>query len=213
MSTMEDKELQELFDAKRTVEANRRRQEELRLIIAPTAHAPKSRRLWPVWVLSAAAGLALLLITLPLLFRSETAAPKLVAEAKEIPTSEDVPNTNTTTATSKTRTFRITRASRTSRSTATPEAPLILAEAEEPLPEPVLVTETEEQHPEDTPVAEDSLPTADTPTIHRRTSTQMVCSNCSINNVPSPSTTLQDFLAASFGTATNTPLTLKTINF
>ena len=45
---MEDKELQELFAAKRTAEANRRRQEELRRLLEASA-APKTRRLWPVW--------------------------------------------------------------------------------------------------------------------------------------------------------------------
>ena len=41
----------------------------------------------------------------------------------------------------------------------------------------------------------------------------MICSNCNINNVPSPSTTLQDFLASTFGTEASTPFTLKTIEF
>ena len=62
---MENKELQELFAAKRTTEANRRRQEELRRKLeasaAPAAPA-KSRRLWPVWAGAAAASIALLIV-------------------------------------------------------------------------------------------------------------------------------------------------------
>lgn len=45
---MEDKELQELFAAKRTSEANRRRQEALRRMMEAST-VKKSRRLWPVW--------------------------------------------------------------------------------------------------------------------------------------------------------------------
>lgn len=83
MNTVEDKELQELFEAKRTVEANRRRQEELRHLIeiqAAMEAKPKVRRLWPVWACAAAASVALLLMTLPALFSSEKAAPTQVAE-------------------------------------------------------------------------------------------------------------------------------------
>ena len=211
---MENKELEELrsanslselFEAKRTVEANRRRQEELHKMLSATA-APKSRRLWPVWALSAAACIALMLITLPSLFRSKSATPLLVAETTEIPAPKEEPDTNTTRETritSKTRNTRTTRTATTLLASAEPEE--ILQEepqkesllAQEPLPTPPIPEETPEE----------------VPRIHHSTSTQMVCSNCSINNVPSPSTALQEFLAASFGTATNTPLTLKTIEF
>ena len=83
MNTMDDRELQELFAAKRTIEANRRRQEELRRMIEAQA-APKSRSLWPVWAGAAAACIAVLLITLPALFGSESEKPAVVAEA-EVP--------------------------------------------------------------------------------------------------------------------------------
>jgi len=79
---MEDKELQELFAAKRTTEANRRRQEELRQLLGNQA-APKSRRLWPVWV-GAAAASVLLLIALPPLFRQPESTPLLVAQADSL---------------------------------------------------------------------------------------------------------------------------------
>ena len=207
---MEDKELQELFDAKRTVEANRHRQEKLRKMLAASA-APKSRRLWPVWALSAAASIALLLITLPMLFRSETAEPLLVAKTIEIPTPKKEPDT---TITSKTSTTSITRKARKTRNTTPlPEEPLLLAEAEVLQPAPIIITEPKPE-PVETEKTEEPIETLnDTPRIHRRTSNQMVCSNCNIYNVPSPSTALQDFLAATFGTETSTPITLKTIEF
>lgn len=212
---MEDKELQEMFAAKRTVEANRRRQEELRNMLSATA-APKSRRLWPVWALSAAACLALLLITLPVLLRSETAAPLLVATATELPTPAETDSTSITSKSSTTSTTSITSKTSTTKKARKAQAtPTLLASVE-----------PEEQHREETQeeplLAQETLPTPSTvqeavpeesPRIHRRTSTQMICSNCNINNVPSPSTTLQDFLAATFGTEASTPFTLKTIEF
>ena len=206
MSTMEDKDLQEMFAAKCTVEANRRRQEELHKMLSATA-APKSRRLWPVWALSAAACIALMFITLPSLFRSKSATPLLVAETTEIPAPKEEPDTNTTRETritSKTRNTRTTRTATTLLASAEPEEIL----QEEPQKESLLA-----QEPLPTPLPIPEETSEEAPRIHRRTSTQMVCSNCSINNVPSPSTALQEFLAASFGTATNTPLTLKTIEF
>lgn len=198
---MEDKELQELFDAKRTVEANRRRQEKLRGMLAASA-APKSRRLWPVWALSAAASIALLLITLPLLFRSETAEPLLVAEATEIPTPKEAPDTNIATATSKTRTSRTSRKAAT-----TPNTPLLVAKAEEPQPEPVPFVE---QQPVEQEEPEEII--NEGPTIHRRTSTRLANSG-NIVNVPSPRFDFQQFLADAFGSETSTPVTLKTIEF
>ena len=202
---MEDKELQALFNAKRTVEANRRRQEELRKLMAASA-APKSHRLWPVWALSAAASIALLLITMPLLFRSETVAPLLVAETTEIPTPKENPNTNITSTISKTRIIRTPRISRTSRSTATPDAPLLLAEADEPQPEPVLTVESkpvETNEPEET---------TDTPTIHRRTSTRLANSGNIVTIQTEPSG-FQNLLASVFASEPSTDITLKTIEF
>lgn len=62
---MEDKELHELFEAKRTTEANRRRQEELAAMIGHKAR--HSRPLWPVWIGAAAASIALFIIVLPMM--------------------------------------------------------------------------------------------------------------------------------------------------
>lgn len=88
MNTMEDNELEVLFEAKRTVEANRRRQEKLRQMLEADGGAEpvgrKERPLWPVWAGAAAAAVALLLITLPALFGSRDSVPTVVA-ATEVP--------------------------------------------------------------------------------------------------------------------------------
>ncbi len=81
---MENKELQELFAAKRTSEANRRRQEELRQMMDASA-AKKSRRLWPVWFGAVAAAVLLLLIALPTLFRQSESSPLMVAQVDTLP--------------------------------------------------------------------------------------------------------------------------------
>lgn len=89
---MEDKELQELFAAKRTAEANRRRQEELAAMI--TGKTKRTRPLWPVWAGAAAASIAILIFALPALFRTESSMPVEIArtEAPEIV----LPKTSTT---------------------------------------------------------------------------------------------------------------------
>lgn len=90
MNNMEDKELQELFAAKRTTEANRRRQEELRRLIE-AQEAPRTRRLWPVWSGAAAAAVALLLLVRPLMQNpTESTAPTLVAQT-EVPAPSESP--------------------------------------------------------------------------------------------------------------------------
>lgn len=193
-----------MFAAKRTVESNRRRQEELRRMLAP-----KSRRLWPVWVGAAAACLALLLITLPMLFQSETAAPMMVAET-DIPTvaePEEIPLPEETIVPKKTLEPQKNLKSFETLKSPEPTAPTM--EIAETIEEPVvIITEPE---PIKTEVSEE--PIDNSPRIHRRTSTQMVCSNCSINNVPSTNTAFQNFLAATFGSTANTSLPLKTIEF
>ena len=83
---MEDKELQELFDAKRTVEANRHRQEELRRLVTARATKRNKKRktmmLWPVWTGAAAAAVALMLIIRPLLMEHDNVEfPMLVAQS------------------------------------------------------------------------------------------------------------------------------------
>ena len=89
MNHMEDKELQKLFEAKRTVEANRRRQEALRQMIE-ARDKRRSRPLWPVWTGAAAAAIALLLLTMPALFGRNESAPMLVAEV-EVPEVQPAP--------------------------------------------------------------------------------------------------------------------------
>ena len=209
---MEDKELQELFAAKRTAKANRRRQEELRRLLEASA-APeathKTRRLWPVWASAAAATLLLLLITLPALFRQPEAAPLLMAR-NETPSlapqdGKIAPKEMPAEKQKATKRKAIAK-------TVTKEAEYY---AEENTPEPDTVIEPEttvapiaQPEPIETPIASN-----DEPRIHRRTSSNMVCSNCSITNVPTESTALQNFLVATFGAETLPPLTLKNIEF
>ena len=72
--------MQELFAAKRTVETNRRRQEDLAALI--DSKTRRTRTLWPLWTASAAAAIALLIVTLPSLFSSREATPSQMAQAE-----------------------------------------------------------------------------------------------------------------------------------
>ena len=90
MNNMNDKELQELFAAKRATEANRRRQQELRQLIEKQA-MPRARRMWPVWTGAAAAAVALLLLVRPLMHGStESPVPTQIAKT-EVPTPTEEP--------------------------------------------------------------------------------------------------------------------------
>lgn len=211
---MENKELQELFAAKRTTEANRRRQEELRQQLeaaaAPTAQA-KTRRLWPVWAAGIAASIALVLLTVPGLFRREGEQPVLVAEAGEAIENIDFIDTIEVIETIN------TKPAKTFHSTAT-----ALAAAEEaPLPEPETKGTEADEEPT-TPTIEvpaieladnatPEPPASNAPRIHRRTSTSMVNSSNIETVQPMPSD-FQNFLASAFGTETDTPFNLTTIN-
>jgi hypothetical protein len=201
---MENKELQELFAAKRTTEANRRRQEELRQQLeataAPAAQA-KTRRLWPVWAAGIAASIALVLLTVPSLFHAESEQPVLVAEAGEVIETIDTIDTINP------------KPAKTYHSTAA-----VLAAAEEEA-RPDLETETEEPT---TPTIEAPAieladnatpepPASNAPRIHRRTSTSMVNSSNIETIQPMPSD-FQNFLANAFGTETDTPFNLTTFN-
>lgn len=211
---MENKELQELFAAKRTTEANRRRQEELRQQLeaatAPAAPA-RSRRLWPVWAAGIAASIALVLLTMPSLFRRAGEQPVLVAEAGEIIDTIETIETIGTIETIP------PKPAKTFHSTAT-----ALAAAEEvPLPEP----ETKETEAGEEPaiatievpaieLADNATlepPASNAPRIHRRTSTSMVNSSNIETIQPMPSD-FQNFLASAFGTETDTPFNLTTFN-
>lgn len=173
MNNMEDKELQELFDAKRTTEANRRRQEELRQLIearATTEAMPKVRPLWPVWTGAAAAVVALLLITLPALFSPKNATPTLVAETE---VSEVVaPQTQPAETPEKPQTPRKSRLSRPMPSEAVPAVrPLeeTLLEEAPILPEPAVEAPA--------PILEEKVIETVDPThrVMRRQSTIIAC--------------------------------------
>lgn len=214
---MENKELQELFAAKRTTEANRRRQAELRQQLettaAPTAPA-RSRRLWPVWAAGIAASIALVLLTMPGLFRRAGEQPVLMAEAGEAIEAIDTIEAIETIETIETIN---SKPAKTFHSTAT-----ALAAAEEaPLPEP----ETKETEAVEEPAtatievpaieladnATPEPPASNAPRIHRRTSTSMVNSSNIETVQPMPSD-FQNFLASAFGTETDTPFNLTTFN-
>lgn len=207
---MENKELQELFAAKLTTEANRRRQAELRQQLeataAPTAQG-KTRRLWPVWAAGIAASIALVLLTVPGLFHAESEQPVLVAEAGEVIETIDTIDTIETIETIN------PKPAKTYHSTAA-----VLAAAEEEA-RPDLETETEgptiptfeapaiELADNATP----EPPASNAPRIHRRTSTSMVNSSNIETIQPMPSD-FQNFLANAFGTETDTPFNLTTFN-
>lgn len=217
---MENEELQELFAAKRTTEANRRRQEELRQQLeaaaAPAAPA-KSRRLWPVWAAGIAASIALVLLTMPSLFRRAGEQPVLVAEAGEAIEIIDTIETIETIETIGTIETINPKPAKTFLSTAT-----ALAAAEEaPMPEPE-TKGTEAVEEPATPTIEvpaielaDNAtlepPASNAPRIHRRTSTSMVNSSNIETVQPMPSD-FQNFLANAFGTETDTPFNLTTFN-
>lgn len=199
---MEDKELQELFAAKRTTEANRRRQEELTRMI--NAKAKRTRPLWPAWAGAVAAGIAVLLLTLPALFRTEATAPVLVAQT-EVPevtilpetTPEEVPAPSTR-----------QKAVRKAETVETIEE----IEAIEAIDNTEPIESIESTHSIETIQPTEPVPTA--PRVHRRSSTLLACTEgCTIITVPdSPqnhSTDIQQLLAAAFGSS-NEPLTLKT---
>lgn len=199
---MEDKELQQLFEAKRTVEANRRRQEELARMI--NAKAKRTRPLWPAWAGAVAAGIAVLLLTLPALFRTEATTPVLVAQT-EVPevtilpetTPEEVPAPSTR-----------QKAVRKAETVETIEG----IEAIEAIDNTEPLESIESTHSIETIQPTEPVPTA--PRVHRRSSTLLACTEgCTIITVPDSlqkhSTDIQQLLAAAFGSS-NEPLTLKT---
>ena len=172
---MEDKELQELFAAKQTVEANRRRQERLSAAIAGQSKV-KSRRPWPLWITSAAASIAVLLMTTPQLFRSDTTEPPLVAQTPEITATEDPESIqqdipSTTGLTSKTS----SSSTSTTSITCKPEDVEALPAVEEtPAPEASATEPAAEQQPE---------PQKPQRRVHRRTSTRIVTTGNAANTV------------------------------
>lgn len=217
---MENKELQELFAAKRTTEANRRRQEELRQQLEATAApaAPaKSRRLWPVWAAGIAASIALVLLTMPSLFRRAGEQPVLVAEAGEAIEIIDTIETIETIETIGTIETINPKPAKTFHSTST----ALAAAEEEALPEPETKGTEAGEEPAIATIEAPAIeladnatpepPASNAPRIHRRTSTSMVNSSIIETVQPMPSD-FQNFLASAFGTETDTPFNLTTFN-
>lgn len=214
---MENKELQELFAAKRTTEANRRRQAELRQQLeataAPTAQG-KTRRLWPVWAAGIAASIALVLLTMPGLFRRAGEQPVLMAEAGEAIEAIDTIEAIETIETIETIN---PKPAKTFHSTAT----ALAATEEAPLPEPETKGTEAVEEPETATIEVPAIeladnatpepPASNAPRIHRRTSTSMVNSSNIETIQPMPSD-FQNFLASAFGTETDTPFNLTTFN-
>lgn len=203
---MEEKELQQMFEAKRTAEANRRRQAELARLIEAQG-APKSRRMWPVWAGAAAASVALVLITLPLLMRSEATEPVLVAQAEvpavdasPAPSPLQPPTSDLRPPTSAAPQGEPARVARTQPSAA--EAPVVEEEAlaeEEVAPAPV-------ETPAEIHVAEPKPAEAPKPRIHRRTSTRMVSVQSARRKEGG---TASQLLAGMLGAQESEPLSLK----
>ena len=160
---MEDKELQELFAAKRTAEANRRRQEELAAMI--DRKTAKKRPLWPVWAGAAAAGIALLLFSLPSLFRTETTAPVKVAQVV-VPITIDEPSQQITTTPRST--YRHKTAPAAHASTIISDIPVI---------ESVTPTPTVDSTPAIEKSATEEEPALPVRRVMRRTSNMLACTD------------------------------------
>lgn len=203
---MEEKELQQMFEAKRTTEANRRRQEELRRLIEAEAQ-PKSRRMWPAWAGAAAASVALVVITLPLLMRSEATEPVLVAQAEapavvetsEIPTPQ-LPTAQLPEAPSPAPKAEPARVAR--HQPAATEEPAV---EEEPAAEAEAAPTTAET-PTEAPAATPTPAEAPKPRIHRRASTRMVSVQSARRKEGGAASQL---LAGMLGAEESEPLSLK----
>ena len=200
---MEDKELQELFAAKRTTEANRRRQEELTRMI--NAKAKRTRPLWPAWAGAVAAGIAVLLLTLPALFRTEATAPVLVAQT-EVPEVTILPETTPEEVPAPSTRQKAVRKAETVETIEGIEAIKAIDNTEP-------IESIESTHSIETIQPTEPVPTA--PRVHRRSSTLLACTDgCNIITVPedsqTQSTDLQQLLAEALGSRNNEPLTLKT---
>ena len=200
---MNDKELEQLFAAKRTTEANRRRQEELARMINATAK--RTRPLWPAWAGAVAAGIAVLLLTLPALFRTEATAPVLVAQT-EVPEVTILPETTPEEVPAPSTRQKAVRKAETVETIEGIEAIKAIDNTEH-------IESIESTHSIETIQPTEPVPTA--PRVHRRSSTLLACTEgCTIITVPDSlqkhSTDLQQLLAEALGSRNNEPLTLKT---
>lgn len=211
---MNDKELEQLFEAKRTAEANRRRQEELTRMI--NAKAKRTRPMWPAWAGAVAAGIAVVLITLPVLFNTANDTPMLVSNTT-FPQSEKPAHTVSSPKLGEGDRPQDGRGVCQTTSKHTPPTTLRAAtpsnlegEQADTIEEPIIIVEPE---PIETAEPEEIINIA--PRVHRRSSTLLACTDgCNIITVPedsqTQSTDLQQLLAEALGSRNNEPLTLKT---
>ncbi len=210
---MENQELQELFAAKRTTEANRRRQTELRQKLEATAvptMPTKKRRLWPVWAGAAAASIALLIAILPLLTTHNKPISTPIARADVptavVPADENEPSTPEMPL----ETIKPIRPTRP-HADEVAQATEIISIAEEPIDETEKVSTVEAPTRD---LAEDAEQTTDdtpAPRIHRRSSTRLA-NRSNIVTVQNQPSDFQTLLASAFVTEKNTPFTLTSIN-
>ena len=213
---MKNKELQELFAAKRTTEANSRRQAELRQKLeaaaAPAAPA-KTRRLWPVWAGAAAASIALLIATLPLLITNSqpTSIPIAQANVPEVQKEEVVEETLTATPARPASAVAVAVSRHKATTAGEPTLDLAATEEEaEPLfetgEEPFIEAPALDLADNTTPQPQPST----APRIHHRTSTRMVSGNSS--ETPAKETlTVGEALAQVLSSGNSSPLILKKI--
>ena len=163
---MEDKELQELFDAKRTTEANRRRQDELAAMIRHKAR--QTRPLWPVWITSAAAAIALLIVVMPSLFSGNKTVPIQVAQV-DIPEASPSPMKKAdATSQASAHPDGITKRPSAKASSEAADTMETLNATEDTKPERIIDT---------TPLPADTAPFVPAPRIMRRTSTMLACTD------------------------------------
>lgn len=189
---MENNELEQLFEAKRTTEANHRRQEELRRMLEKRNRRP----LWPVWTGAIAAGIAVVLITLPVLFRTESVTPLQVAKT-EVPINVEEPLEQIESAP--------TKASRIYRKTMKKTEEIEETETSNIIDNISTIGTIMTTEP-DTPVEETSTEPA--VRVHRRTSTRMVNAPVAPQRHPSE---IGQLLADVFGSEESQPIVLHTI--
>jgi len=184
MNTMEDKELKELFEAKRTVEANRRRQEALRqLLEAKAAQEKKSRvlPLWPVWAGAAAAAVAVIMLMVPFLNHPAGNTTAVVVAQTEVPeidmeTEESVPQADTPQSTTIPATSTMTPQRQTQKMPAT--VPAAEEATEEPMDAPLeqVAPVTEESVIPEEPLQKEIIEST-APRVLRRQSTIIACTD------------------------------------
>ena len=162
---MEDKELQQLFEAKRTAEDNRRRQEELAATIGHKAK--NSRPLWPIWAGAAAAAVFAAILLMRPLFSSNEEMP-LLAQADPATVIDAEPDT---TIALQPQTPTPARSWRNQTKDATQEVAVVQFIAES--------TETiEKKLPEEEPIVEETLKAPEQETaapVRRRLTNNLAC--------------------------------------